>query len=337
MTVPATPAVALSDDDQNRLANLPSVKTWTNDQVIHAVDNCDKLSARTKAYYKSILRGMAKTIPGICFSQVVFHGVHEFDRVVMPHIAHLAKTTIANHMNAMLTPIFKERLVRALNEKIYDEWRERMSALRSEGSNERYGANSFKGAYLPLQEIHDRRDKASDEMHMEKLLVGMYTLIPPARLDYNNTRISTREMRVLPTEGNHLILSRRQPQIVLNTFKTSKSYGRIVHDIGPKLLGLIKTSLRMQPRKVLFVNNKGNPFDSIQFAAFVKKCSRAVLNEPIGVNSFRHAYASSLNIANMTNDEHRRVANAMGHSQATSFQKYRVVNTARDPDPDCTP
>jgi len=145
-----------------------------------------------------------------------------------------------------------------------------------------------------------------------KLLLGLYTYIPPVRSDYDRVRISPDP----PAEGNYMVLG-QSPKLILREFKTANKYDIIEIDLPNPLVDLIQQSLTSDPRDYLFVNRYGQPYLPNTFNKYSNRLLKQVTgNDAITLTSLRHLYLSNpeLDIKSRTMGERKAIAKQMGHS-----------------------
>jgi hypothetical protein len=93
------------------------------------------------------------------------------------------------------------------------------------------------------------------------LITALYTQLPPVRDNYGNIKIYLATPHPIPKDHNLYISSTKT--IILNTYKTCKTYGQIIINISewsPILDGIIKESITRFPRDYLITkdNNTSN-------------------------------------------------------------------------------
>lgn len=171
-------------------------------------------------------------------------------------------------------------------------------------------------SYVSYDEIVKVRDSLKIGSQ-EKLILCFYTMIPPMRADYYSTRIGE------ITNDNYILL--KPPIIVLNKYKTAKTYGKIQIDIPVELLSELKISLKKNPRKYLFVSPKDfQPFKSAgSYDKYCNKFLKKLFGEGMSLTFLRHIYISrpDLDLKSKTGIEKNKVAKMMGHS-VTQQSKY---------------
>lgn len=149
-----------------------------------------------------------------------------------------------------------------------------------------------------------------------KLVIGMYTLIPPLRNDYNNVHI----INSIDSTANNVVsnvntivdttvstanttVSTANTTPSFNYYNTvtkelkvyctkSKKYHSVT--VPDELANIITETLRFMPREYLFVTQHGKPFsNTTNMYSQIIKCLRVIIDEnSFTVNTFRHLYAS---------------------------------------------
>jgi len=209
---------------------------------------------------------------------------------------------------------------------LFKEWSDIHQKVR-EPINDKYQSNEpdkrQQEAYIPFDELVKIRDKLEDGSN-EKLLLSMYTMIPPARNDYYKTVIYDNEKEVSKDIDNYLIMNNK-PYILLRKFKTSKTYKQIKLDLPSNLVKQIKISLKNNPRKFLFVSTRNNKeYKSNTFNHWLNRTLKKLTGKDnISINTLRHIYITrrDLKLEEKSGLERREIAKKMGHSVSTQ-QNY---------------
>lgn len=183
------------------------------------------------------------------------------------------------------------------------------------------------GSKLTLQEIINKRDETGINI-IHKLLLAMYTLIPPVRVDYYATQII--KEHETPVTENYIVLKNGEAELVIGNYKTSKKHGRIVHSKLPdELYRIIIQSLQEYPREYLFERG-GNPFTRNGFS----KWSSSVLTKLFGVDLtltlVRHIYLTYQDLSKMTVEQRKQLGSAMGHSIGLQATYQWGIQTDRE-------
>lgn len=295
----------------------------SNAAIIARVETLSKMAESTRALYRARLQ----TLDAHAFAlwdALMGDPTDTWRRLTRASFVN-ADITAIGYMRTMMCVGYIDRLTRAHFEAQFDAWRTFINRQAAVTSRAHYtGLLTDDSKHLPLEEVKRRVLSASVELHMEKVIVAMYTFIPPCRLDYGSALIHTTDPKPTPTVGNHVIIAAPHPRVVLNEYKTARQYGQIVNPIPDSLLEIIIASLRLCPRKYIFGKNATPAFASSR----ISRATKLVLDMSLSCNDLRRLYASSINASSLSNAEHADFARRMGHSAMTSFQKYRRVPAA---------
>jgi len=166
------------------------------------------------------------------------------------------------------------------------------------------------GSQLSFEELCTLRDKLPQES-IAKLLIAFYTYIPPVRADYFSTQILP--FGETPTHPNYIYFSPERSTMTLTDFKTSAVYKSIHQDLPPALHSLLAHSLSIQPRKFLFINRLGHPFERNNFSTWASELLEKTLQKSFTLTLFRHIYISHLD-PSLTPGELQDISQKMGHS-----------------------
>ena len=148
----------------------------------------------------------------------------------------------------------------------------------------------------------------------DALLAALYTWVP-IRDDFKSLRIATGDVNTLSNEHNWVT----DDSIILNNYKTDKSYKQLTLKMPKILASNIKKSITERPRTWLFENSKLMPFGSMS-----KKVSELFKGK--GINELRHSYISNelLSKGRMSVRDREQLAAAMGHSITTQLKYLRT-------------
>jgi len=158
----------------------------------------------------------------------------------------------------------------------------------------------------------------------EKLIYGLYTLLPPRRLEYAGVVLITEGVKYkMKDNTNYLIMKKRTPdRFVWNNYKTSNTFGRIEIEIPEELKSLLLSYIKENKLKThdAILNYKKANFVRIITNIFNKIYEDA----NITIRWVRISYATYLNSLNISNNEREKIAIKMGHGVVQS-SKYRKV------------
>jgi len=174
-------------------------------------------------------------------------------------------------------------------------------------------------SYHQIMEIREQLPIGS----IERLLISIYTLIPPVRADYFALEIIHDDQE--PVEPNYLRIRHGEIETVLQDFKTSKTYHEIRNTLPYELTQEIHASLLACPRTFLFTNAHGKPHTRNSFTLWTRRVLTRILQTDFTLVFFRHAFATHyVTHHNPTDLEISEISKKMGHS-SEMFRAYRWV------------
>jgi integrase len=162
----------------------------------------------------------------------------------------------------------------------------------------------------------------------ERLLLSLYTYIPPVRADYFEVRINPPKSIIEDSKSNYIVLDNEKSALVLQDFKTAAKYKEIRHTLPPPLFQEIQQSLKDKPRNYLFVmqTDSTRPYDRGAFSKWANKVLSDLFKIPMTLTSLRHLFISTLDFNKTRASELEKIGNSMGHS--ISMQKgYQWIDS----------
>ena len=166
---------------------------------------------------------------------------------------------------------------------------------------------------------------AARKAHPDNLLLGFYTYLPPVRADYNAVHL-LKPTDPVPKDGNYIVLG-TDYKVVLQEFKTAKTYKTIEHRLPEPLKKILENSLKESPRKYLFTLQSGEPMSPSTFSGWAKKQLTKLIGKNTNLTAIRHAFVHNLDY-NGPLRQLKAVTDSMGHSIKSSItykQKNEVV------------
>jgi hypothetical protein len=156
----------------------------------------------------------------------------------------------------------------------------------------------------------------------EYLIVSLYTLMPPLRLDYAEMKICAVEPE--KPEGNYLIMAKK-PYFLLTQYKTARCYGSQRIEIPKNLLSIIKEWREIQDTDYLLVSPASNkPMPAWELGQTITKVFDKHLGKSVGVNVLRHSYVSWMRKDEMKIKKSNELASSMLHSTGMSHLYRRT-------------
>ncbi len=168
--------------------------------------------------------------------------------------------------------------------------------------------------------IINNMDLLSEDL--EKVIYGLYTLLPPRRLEYINVFLTTKSAKI-DNNKNYIILTKRFPShFIFNNYKTSKTYGSQNIIIPPELGKIIYNYIKFYKLKSgdKFIERTYN-----QFIKLTKNVFKKIYNIDNMTNRWlRISFATHISSLNISNNEKNHLAMQMGHNFLQS-SKYRKL------------
>jgi hypothetical protein len=205
-----------------------------------------------------------------------------------------------------------------------DEWKEIQRTNykdRSEHYQNQEPTALQKGIELDWKGVIEIRDKLPPGI--DRLLLAFYTHIPPVRADYNAVHLLKPEDPV-PKGENYIILG-SEYNLVLQEFKTAKTYKTIEHVLPPLLKKELEDSLKAEPRSWLFVKREtkkssGESMTGTEFSNWANRILTKIFEKRTTLTALRHSYVSSGSIDyNGSLKGITEKAKSMGHSVSMSM------------------
>jgi hypothetical protein len=164
----------------------------------------------------------------------------------------------------------------------------------------------------------------NDLTQQEQLLLGLYTMRPPARLDYTPMKIVPKKPRVLEPLTNYLVLG-KTPYFLFHAYKTHHIYGDMKHTIPVDLKRVLTAWIASHPGQTYLLEDKvGLPWSDNRLGKAVQAIFKNYHGLATGVTALRHSYLTD-HYYNMPSIIHlQKVARDMMHSPHVS-QQYRTI------------
>jgi hypothetical protein len=192
------------------------------------------------------------------------------------------------------------------------------------------------GSQLTFAQIISKRDELPVGSY-ERLLISMYTYIPPVRADYFATEIVYNDD--VPTQNNYIRIKDDDVHCIITDFKTAKTYKQITHNFPPELVAELMASLKNKPRKYLFPNTRNEPHTRNSYVLWTRRCLTRIFGTDFTLVFFRHAFITDFirtKITPHTTDEVvKEISDKMGHSPEM-FRGYRWIKSGAQGEFDVT-
>jgi len=179
----------------------------------------------------------------------------------------------------------------------YNAYRAKMDALNSSiktNAEAQELSETEKAKYLPWPQVLECLEKirlAVDDAwsFQQYLIVALYCLTPPVRLDYAGMKVVTSKPE--DTSCNYLVLSDK-PYFIFNKYKTEKRYGAQETPLPPALLEIVEEWIDMTNDEYLLINQNGTPMPEWQLGQTITEVFKKHSGKAVGANVLRHSYIS---------------------------------------------
>lgn len=232
--------------------------------------------------------------------------------------------TQKSYISAILA-VFKHTPDMKKNEqKYYYEWYQGFKQVHEE-IDKRYKTNEpsdkQKDAYVSFEEIIKKRNELK-KGSKERLLLALYTYLPPLRSDFNEVYIYIKAPEKI--EHDNYIMLYNTPLLVLNEYKTVRKKDIFQKELPEELVLEIKDSLKEEPRDWLFMDRNEQPYRVNSYNRWVNRTLKKLFNKPLTISLIRHSYINSLDFNKLSVIEKENIAKDMAHTVNTQ-DRYRLI------------
>jgi integrase len=180
--------------------------------------------------------------------------------------------------------------------------------------------------YMEWPEILETLEKIRLAVHdpetfQDYLIICLYTLMPPLRLDFAEMLIVEQE----PTEhGSNYLVWNDKPYFLLTNYKTYHHYGAQRTTLPPALLDVIQEWRTLADPEYLLTGSNGLPMKEWELGQTIISVFEKHAGKKVGANILRHSYASWMRKGELSFKASAELAQQMGHSQTMSAL-YRKI------------
>lgn len=220
--------------------------------------------------------------------------------------------------------------------KIYKEKREEYSNIKKE----KYLNNIKSNNFIDYQELLskteiDNFDNLTLKEGIPKFMLYMVVRYP-IRLELYNLPIM-RVKKNMDENKNYLYITARKIEIIMNSFKNVKSFGKTIISIEKEDDKVIREYLKFLTRNEIKHSNlllnyySGvDTFNSVEsYFRVLKKLLKKTFNKDITTNDIRQSYETKLmnseEYKTMTNLEKTKLHNRLLHNMESAFKNYNKV------------
>jgi len=217
-------------------------------------------------------------------------------------------------------------------------YKEQMELYRDE-NNQHNNQNSIVDAdnWMSMTEIKDMVTSLptdSYDDYLNKVILALYSFLPPVRLDYDNMVVYKRTPPIT-TLGNYCIFTKDGFRFILNQYKTVKHFdGMFVSQFwhrGTFIYSLLQQwfSTYNTKKDYLLAFKDNSPVTKIQLGKIIYQIFDKYANKKIGIQRIRRIYETELitspEYATLSLEEKKAKHKELLHSFNTAHQ-YLVLN-----------
>jgi len=159
-----------------------------------------------------------------------------------------------------------------------------------------------------------KKDDVND--YKDFMILSLYVLNDPARADYNDMKIYTKNPPK-DISGNYMVWTTRKKDFVFQDYKTASTYGKVIVPINKDLRKIIKLWLTLNPDpNYLMGAEQTSAWLSLRIRIIMKRLT----GKEAGINIIRHARITDDLKGQKTINEKAPLAHNMMHSNAVQEQ-----------------
>lgn len=167
-----------------------------------------------------------------------------------------------------------------------------------------------------------------------RALITLYTLIEPRRRGLAVSLIAEQSGKKLSGDNNYMIFNKngKPSKIILNHYKTSKTYGQYIIPLTGKKLRPLREAFTEHVSKnnisfgsPIFGTAKGEFMTPSNMSTEFKNTFKAAIDKEITFNLIRHIRISDFLNTNRSINEKKQLAEAMGHSLEVQATYNRII------------
>lgn len=237
--------------------------------------------------------------------------------------------TLRNILIAILAVFKYDTSLKQKYESDYDKWFalfKQTDEIHKKNVMQNEPTEKQRAGMIEYKELAEKM-KELPKGSMERLLLAMYGLIPPLRNDFNDVRIFwERVPPIYKNKENYIVITKgdKPAYLVLNNYKTSKTFGQYNEILPDELESEIIDSMIERPRMYLF-EDSGKPYNDKKFSQWAIRVFKKIFNKPLTISLIRHAYINSLDFNKLTIADKDKIAKKMLHSLNTQ-DTYRLID-----------
>ena len=169
------------------------------------------------------------------------------------------------------------------------------------------------------------RDAHWDDLSLEEqVLLGLYTMVAPQRVDYTPMRIVSRKPKTLGDE-TYLIVGSKSMRFLFHVYKTADRFGDRELKAPARLDRLLRAWMASRPDEPFLFGEGDKAWSEQRLGTAVRRIFQKHHGLDTGVSMLRHSYLTKKYAGMMPLKQLDKIQKEMGHGFLTS-QKYRYIN-----------
>ena len=172
--------------------------------------------------------------------------------------------------------------------------------------------------------------KSENLNNQEALLLGLYTIIPPRRRSFATfLTVIDKDEKEQDPNLNYLVIDGRSPiLLVLNNYKTFKTYGRVEIKLPSPLKRLFRNHLQssgLMSGDRVFQTTRGKPYQLTNLSNYLQNSFHKSTGNHITANLLRHIYITHHLSTPRSLTYKKRLSLKMGHSIGMQLKYIRIT------------
>lgn len=228
-------------------------------------------------------------------------------------------SVITSHLKTINTQIYQQLTKTGIyiNKSIQDKREDNILEEKDEGKIIDLEKETVLKTIEKIADIEDR------------LIYGIYTLIPSRRLEWRMTKITTESNTENLKDGNYIIISKVY-KAVFNEYKTAKTYKQQIIDIPKELKDIIDRYISIKQLKDgdnLFGLSRDNRelYSEANFSKKLSNIFKKIYNKDITLRFIRMSWSVHIDKMKVNKKQKKALIISMGHSIQESHRYFKDV------------
>jgi hypothetical protein len=165
-----------------------------------------------------------------------------------------------------------------------------------------------------------------NQMSQDIVLMAVFAHLSPKRRDLGKVKV-VQTIDDIAKDENGVVIPEHgaKGKLVLNEYKTAKTYGHFEEDLPKELTLIIKASLAAHPRPYLFCGPRGKPLSDSRYGTRVSDAMDRHMDKKLTVNDLRHLFITqNIKLDRVTHAQRADIASSMMHSPTVQLEYMRT-------------